>query len=110
MNQQLLIKKDRECATLRSQVQSLSDELNRTSRMLRDREQENHRISQSLADLRDAAIQRDLELTAVKQDLGARQADAFMTEAQQRNAAHAMKNDLEALKIEVEEERAKRSA
>ena len=108
MNQQILIKKDRELCTLRSQVQSLSDELNLTVRKLRDREQENHRISQSLADLRDAAIQRDLELTSVKQDLGARQANAFMAEAQQMNAAHALRTDLETLRIELEEEKAKR--
>jgi mRNA-degrading endonuclease YafQ of YafQ-DinJ toxin-antitoxin module len=67
MNQQLIIKKDRELVTLRSQVQSLNDELMRTLRTLKDREHENHRISQQLSDIRDASIQRDLVCTIMKQ-------------------------------------------
>ena len=60
MSQQLLIKKDRELVTLRSQAQSLSDELSRTQRTLKDRDNENNRLSQQLTDMRDASIQRDL--------------------------------------------------
>ena len=67
MNQQLIIKKDRELVTLRSQVQSLNDELMRTLRTLKDREHENHRMSQQLSDIRDASIQRDLVCTIMKQ-------------------------------------------
>ena len=60
MSQQLIIKKDRELVNIRAQVQSLSDELSRTLRTLKDRDNEYHRTYSALADMRDAAIQRDL--------------------------------------------------
>ncbi len=101
--------------------------------VLHDRENENHRLSQQLTDMRDAAIHRDLvrtcrsmqqrwttfhqhtinqsqELTSVKQAMGAHEAAAGRAEAQKLNSAHAMQQSLDELQQELDEEKSKRQA
>ena len=101
----MLIRKDREVMQMRSQVQQLSDELNRTLRALQDREHENRRLTAVIADMRDSTIQRDIELTNLKQTLGNTQAQSSRIESQSLNAIHLTRQERDSLQEELEAER-----
>ena len=101
----MLIRKDREVMQLRSQVSQLSDELNRALRALQDRDMENRRLSVVISDMRDSTIQRDLELTSMRQSLGNTQAQSSRVESQTLNALHLMRQERDQLAEELEEER-----
>lgn len=101
----MLIKKDREVLSLRSQVSQLSDELNRALRALQDRDMDNRRLSSVISDMRDSTIQRDLELTSLKQTLGNTQAQSSRVESQTLNALHLMRQERDGLAEALEEER-----
>eukprot|EP00955_Chlamydomonas_euryale_P066802 359650-Chlamydomonas_euryale.AAC.9 len=76
--------------------------------LVSDREAENARLAESLVDMRDAAIARDLELTSVRLAAGAGSAEAAAKDASQRSAVLNAGRDLETLRKQLEEETTKR--
>ncbi|GAX77453.1 hypothetical protein CEUSTIGMA_g4897.t1 [Chlamydomonas eustigma] len=100
-----LVLKESENAALKGQVKTLSNELDRTLKKLQDLENEYHRTNQALISMRDAAIQRDLELTSVRQALATRKADSDMADSQQLKAIHMLRKTVEDLEEQVDQER-----